>query len=161
MFYKLHNKIDEALWRSLYVYYKESFGMVKMGDEISSMFRIEEGVKQGGKLSPYLFNFFLNELINECEESKVGAKIGKINIPLVGYCDDLVIVGPNAKHINQLLEICFKNAVKWKIKFNENKCNWMLAGRARIVKPVFKIHNYIITQVDSLIHLGIPFGNSA
>jgi hypothetical protein len=37
----------------------------------------------------------------------------------------------------------------------------MLAGRARIVKPVFKIHNYIITQVVSLIHLGIPFGNSA
>jgi hypothetical protein len=85
LFYKLHNKIAEALWRSLYVYYKESFGMVKMGDDISSMFKIEEGVKQGGIMSPYLFYFFLNELINECEESKFGAKIGKKNIPLVGY----------------------------------------------------------------------------
>jgi hypothetical protein len=43
--------------------------------------------------------------------------------------------------------------MKWKIKFNESKCNWMLADRARIVKPVFKIHNHFITQVDSLIYV--------
>jgi hypothetical protein len=97
----------------------------------------------------------------DAEKERLLLRLVRKTSHLFGYCDDLVIVGPNAKHINQIFEICFKYARKWKIKYNENKCNWMLAGRARIVKPVFKIHNHIITQVDSLIHQGIPFGYSA
>ncbi len=65
----------------------------------------------------------MNELINDCNESKTCAKIVKINIQLFGYCDNLVIVGPNAKHINQLLKICGE----MEYKFNESKCYWMLA----------------------------------
>ncbi len=55
---------------------------------ISKMFQIKEGVKQGGILSPYLFNYFMNELLDESDNLNIGANIGKFNFSLISYCDD-------------------------------------------------------------------------
>jgi hypothetical protein len=37
-------------------------------------FLIKEGVKQGGILSPDLFNFFMNDLLIENDHQNIGAK---------------------------------------------------------------------------------------
>jgi hypothetical protein len=94
------------LWRALYNYYKTSKGKVKLDNELSNEFKIQEGVKQGGILSPYLFNYFMNELLNENEINGYGAKIGRYNVSLISYCDDLIILSPSAIHANIILKVC-------------------------------------------------------
>ncbi len=54
MFFKLKDKTELALCRALYNYFKTSKGRVKLDNELSKEFKIQEGVKQGGILSLYL-----------------------------------------------------------------------------------------------------------
>ena len=59
LFFKLKNVIDLVCWRILFKYYSENFIRVSVDGLISEAFMTNEGVKQGGVLSPFLFNFLM------------------------------------------------------------------------------------------------------
>ena len=80
--------------RILNYWYAHQFMIVKWAGICSSHFSVTNGVRQGGILSPYLFNFYINDLsvrLNNCHtRCVVGGKI--INHTM--YADDLVIFSP-------------------------------------------------------------------
>ncbi|CAF0764871.1 unnamed protein product [Brachionus calyciflorus] len=88
LFYKLYPKIDEWIWRAIVSYYAESKIIVRIKDKKSKAYKTSQGVKQGGILSGFLFNFFINDLIEQCLDLNIGAKIGDKNVSVIGYCDD-------------------------------------------------------------------------
>ena len=47
------------------------------------------GVKQVGILSPFLFNIYVNELIELCLSLNLGSKLFEINTSMINFCDDL------------------------------------------------------------------------
>ena len=107
LFYKLVDKVPKEIWRiSLVLYYKESKIRVKYDGTLSEMVKCTEGVKQGGILSPYLFNFYINDLIVGCFEKNIGAEINNMNLSVLAYCDDLIIISPSHKHCEMLLSEC-------------------------------------------------------
>ena len=124
LFYKLHDRIDKSLWRALVNYYSDSQACVKLSDQRSNLFKLTQGVKQGGVISPHLFNFFINDLLEECDSTNFGVHINDCRINIISYCDDLIIISPSIFEINKLLEICNNFANKWKIVLNSEKCNW-------------------------------------
>ena len=158
LFYKLIGKIDQSMWRAIYNYYKFSIVKVKIDGNTSKEFVIKEGVKQGGILSPYLFNFFMNELLDESDNMNLGATIGKFNLSLISYCDDLIILSPYVKHVHELLKLCSEYANKWKLVFNINKCNWYQHGTSIIKNPNFLLNQKELIKVNNLVHLGLPIG---
>ena len=91
--------------------------MVKINNQRSDEFILKEGVKQGGILSPYLFNYFMNELLVESDNLNQGASIGNFNISLISYCDDLIILSPIVKHVDKILNLWCDYANKWKCTF--------------------------------------------
>ena len=64
LFFKLVNKLDLTHWVILKKYYDQSKGAITLSDlTLSELIEINCGVKQGGILSPYLFNIFINDHI--------------------------------------------------------------------------------------------------
>ena len=59
--------------------------MVSVDGVRSNVFKTSEGIKQGGILSPFLFNFFMDSLICEIKDLQVGALLGKSNISILAY----------------------------------------------------------------------------
>ena len=47
--------------------------------------------------------------------------LGKTNVSILGYCDDIILLSPSYKHMNELLQVCKKYAIKWKLEFNNKK----------------------------------------
>ena len=57
-------------------------------------------------ISPFLFNFFINDLIIEIEAMDVGAKIGNTNVNIIAYCNDIILISPVADHLRRMLKKC-------------------------------------------------------
>jgi Reverse transcriptase (RNA-dependent DNA polymerase) len=90
--------------------YVNSFFRVSWGGYFSEYFRAENGVKQGGVLSPVVFCVYLDALLIELHAEKVGC-IVCIGEYFVGYADDLVLIAPSATALRCMLSVCDKYAI--------------------------------------------------
>ncbi len=72
-------------------------------------------------MSPFLFNIYIDELIETCISLNLGSMIFDINTSLVSFCDDLNIISPSLKQSQKLLDVCSKYGENWKMKFNPKK----------------------------------------
>jgi hypothetical protein len=120
-------------------YYNISETQIINNNEYSNRFKIISGVKQGGILSPFLFNIFIDELVECIIEMNIGAKIGNTNMNIISYCDDLNQIFSSAIHGQAMLDKCNDYADKWKIKFNPKKSNVIVFGA-----PIFKNYKFIL-----------------
>jgi hypothetical protein len=92
LFYKLISEMDITFWYILKIYYDSSQGTILLTDDyFSELFLINVGVKQGGKLSSYLFGKLVDDLIQKCIAAKAGALIHNINVCIIVYADDLLL----------------------------------------------------------------------
>ena len=121
IFFKLIGKINKFTWRAIITYYNQSAIIVKLNKLISTCYKTSEGCKQGGVLSSFLFNYFINGMLEECLNANLGAKIGKINLSIIAYCDDIILLSPTMSHLNKLLEIRFRYSITWKLQYTQNK----------------------------------------
>ena len=70
------------------------------GDE----WRVGNGVRQGGILSPYMFNFYINDIIEEICNMDVGCSLGLERMNIICYADEIVLVSPSANGLQFLID---------------------------------------------------------
>jgi len=106
---------------------------VKLNGQYSESFRIMKGVRQGCPLSPILFNLFINDIFNDCQD---------YGVPLNGsYCcgglfaDDIVLCAPSRSNLKKLLKKVNNWAIYNKMVFGINKCATMVV---RPETPLFQ-----------------------
>ena len=110
-------------------------------DSFSELFIINVGVKQGGKLSSYLFGKLIDALIKKCIEAKAGALIHNINVCIIVYADDILLISPNDQQLQNLLNICGEYGEMWKIRFNSTKSNIIEFGKQFYENSDFYLNN--------------------
>ena len=109
---------------------------------MSKKFHITGGVKQGGPLSPKLYNIYISELINKIEDTNGGAFINKLKINIIIYADDIVIISPLKIDLIRMLEATMKYMDMWKIKINLDKTNYLIFGKPKIINSDIEIRGY-------------------
>ena len=72
----------------------------------SGKFHVTNGVRQGGVLSPLLFNVYVNELSDCLNKSGIGGSMNCIIINHMLYADDICIISLSSAGLQQLLNIC-------------------------------------------------------
>ena len=102
----LFNKLLDTGWppstvKTLYIWYGTQRFRVKWANDVSN--RIAVSI-----LSPTLFNIYMNDLQLEFNGCRVGCHIGNLSCNNIAYADDMVLLSPSAKCLNDLLGICQK-----------------------------------------------------
>jgi hypothetical protein len=85
---------------------------VRIEGTLSSFFKNKTALKQGDPLSPTLFNLELQKVIQSIQIFASGIKIGKEELNILAYADDVVLIGKNETEIIKLfveMEIVTRN----------------------------------------------------
>ena len=82
-----------------------------------------------------------------------------MSIPIIGYCDDILIISPSDYQKNYLLEICDNYAKKWKMEFNPAKSNYTCFGD-KIISDGIQMNGTNIPYNENFVYLGLAIGTN-
>jgi hypothetical protein len=159
LFHKLLTKIHPSYWFVLRKYYDSSLGIIKEDDNSNHDFEITCGVKLGGILSPYLFNLFIHDLPIECLEKNIGAIFKNLNVSIIAYAADIILISQSDKHLQLLLDICTSYSDRWKIKFNSKKSHIIKFGKSPFSDDEFFLCYNKLNFTKSITYLGVEIPN--
>ena len=159
--YKLMHIIPDAQWLFLYNWYAESYAQVRWENRLSTQFQITKGMKQGSKLSPVLFNIFINDLLLKLKPMNSGVKIHDFHINVLAYADDLNLISTTAIGLQKLINICYQYAQMWRMRFNPLKTSIVCVGKQpHINPPVWTLGNTQVGLSEEALILGVTINST-
>jgi hypothetical protein len=116
-------------------------------------------LKQGEPLSPLLFNLALQEVTQSIKMVPSGIKIGKEQLNVFAYVDDIALIGKNEIQIRKLFVAMENIARKFGLHTNQEKTKYMIVERKNSLKKNkirhLKIKNYKFERVENVKYLGV------
>ena len=94
-----------ALLRLLLNMYTNSSTRIAWNGICPALFLVNNGVKQGGLMSPILFCIYLDGLLNLLAAAQIGCFIGRVFVDSLAYADDIVLLAPTTGAMCNMLAI--------------------------------------------------------
>lgn len=146
--------------RLLAYWYSNQRMFVQWQNASSESFKIFNGVRQGGLLSPYLFRFYIRNMIDSVTKLNIGCNYFGTNINLLAYADDMVLLSPSWSGLQSLLNVIASSANEISMSFNTKKTVCMIfnpANKRKIICdafPAFKLAGCNLLFVEQFKYLG-------
>ena len=113
--------VPPILVRLMLFWHRSQQILVRWGSATSTSFKVLNGVRQGGILSPILFNVYIDDLSYELSKCKSGCIIDNKIVNHIAYANDLIVFCPSIKGFQKLLDICDSYGNTHDIKYNQKK----------------------------------------
>ncbi len=158
LFHKLMGMVPDLHWIFLYKWYRASKAKVRWGGELSNIFSISKGMRQGSILSPRLFSIFIDELLRQLKSNANGMKIHNLKLNAIAYADDINLFSTTTTGMKKLIDTCDSYAKKWRIKFNPTKTKCTQIGKSKLkTPPTWTLDGETINLSDETTILGVNF----
>ena len=106
--------------------------LIKVGEKQSEWFNVDQGVRQGCTLSPWLFNVFLDAIVKEAREGFVErVRTGNEVVDVLLFADDMVLMADSVESLQINLRKVDESLTRWKMKMNWEKTEVMKVGKER------------------------------
>ena len=108
----LSRNVPLFIVRILVMWYTHQKKCIRWGNAISPSFTASNGVKQGGIISPILFNVYMDWLSLLLNSSNIGGQIEHSTfLNHLCYADDLCLISLSSAGMQKLLNLCSQYAV--------------------------------------------------
>ena len=158
----LRRGIDPGMVKLLVSWYESQKFHVLWGNYITEGFAVTNGVRQGGILSPYLFNVYTDDLSDRLRASRVGCcYLGSVNH--LCYADDMILLSPTPHGLQNMIDICADYAKGHDILFNTRKsvCMAILHSLFKNMNlPEIVLCDKVLSYVNSYKYLGYHISNT-
>ena len=138
-------------------WYQSQELQIRWGKTFSDSFFVTNGIRQGGILSPYLFNIVLDDLSIKLNQTNVGCFVGSFLLSHLSYADDMVLIAPSAKALQILLSICEEYARQNDIVYNTDKSKCIIFWpKVNVSDQVrFLLQGMSLKIVEQIKYLGV------
>jgi hypothetical protein len=117
----------------------ETCSEVHIGKYLSGMFPIQNVLKQGDDLSPFLSNFALEYAIKKVQENQVKLKLNGTHQLLV-YADDVHLLGDNIDTTKKNAETLIDASKEVGLEVNAEKTKYMFLSRHQNAEQNYNIN---------------------
>jgi hypothetical protein len=148
--------VPYVIVRVLCYWYTHQFFFVKWGHIMSDCFNVS-CVRQGGILSPILFNVYIDSLSVTLSSLSTGCYINSVCYNHLIYADDTVLLAPSPKALQCLIDACVQFATEHDLVFNTKKTKFMSIkpdNMKNLYIPSFVLGESKIRTVYSETYLG-------
>ena len=158
----LHD-VPPCFIRLLRYWYRQQQMRVRWGSQLFQSFRVSNGVRQGGILSPYLFVVYIDQLSKDLNRVPAGCYIGNTLVNHIIYADDIWYFSLSVAGLQDLLAVCDSFSYKNGIVFNSNKpqCMQFLPKSFHLTNvPVVCLCNETLNFSKKVKYLGVYLTNA-
>ncbi|VEN37593.1 unnamed protein product [Callosobruchus maculatus] len=117
-------KINAKLRRMVQLTLRKTENMVRINNEISEKFEVNEGVRQGDPLSTVLFSLCLEKVIRGANINREGLLYHRKH-QCLAFADDVAIVTRGKKELQEVVRRLDREAKKLGLYINEGKTTFM------------------------------------
>jgi len=151
----IERRVPPIIVRFLIDNYQKQKMQVRWGSIVSRSFGVQNGVKQGGILSPILFNVYMDILLERLKNNGIGCHVGGTFVGALSYADDLTLLSPSLQGLRSMLRVCEHFGQEFSVSFNPVKTQCIHFRRVHDSGP-FKVYldGKPLKWVDEVKHLG-------
>ena len=91
----MNRKVPFCIIRLLMDIFEKQMARVMWNSPVSDYFSISNVVKQGGIISPLMFNLYSDNLLISLKQSGLGCHINGTYMGALGYADDITLTCPS------------------------------------------------------------------
>ena len=150
----LRRRLPATIVRVLLDAYSRQEARVSWGTTTSAPFFAQNGVKQGGVISPVLFTVYYDELLQQLRNRGVGCHVGPHYVGAIAYADDITLLAPTLRSLNEMITTALQFADDYDMMFNAKKTVCIKFGSPHTDDEKIFINNQEIEWQDSCVHLG-------
>ena len=152
----LARNINPFYCRLLLDMYSSQQLRVRWANTESDYFLAQNGVKQGGVISPVLFCIYMDGLLNRLLKCGSGCHMGGTFTGAFGYADDLTLLSPSVSGLKNMINICESYANEYDILFNGKKSQLLIfkCTQTAPLDPGLHVCGSRVPRVNKTIHLG-------
>lgn len=142
-------------------WYSKLFVVVRWCGQLSATLAVLSGVRQGGILSPIMFNIYVDVILTTLRSRGLGCHIRNCFIGCVMYADDLILLSASVIELQSMLDCCGQIGQDLGIRFNAGKSMCMMIGPNKNCAPTdMDISGATIQWVDRIKYLGVTILSS-
>ena len=152
----LDKKMQPDMVLTLMFYLRNQSARISWNGNKGKYKYINKGVRQGGILSPFLFKFYINDLITKISNVDVECKLGFLRLNIIAYADDLVLISESCKSLEHIYVILKSDLKELKLDMNTSKTKCMIfqGSRNGCNPEILKVGNDDIEVVNDYRYLG-------
>ena len=129
LFAKASTALPDHCWHVMVKWYNRLNVQIKWCNQLSSKVKICVGTRQGGLSSPFLFNMFYQDLVNELSNCAGGILINNESYNVFCYADDLILTSLSVTGLQTLINTASKYIVSHGLNFKPTKTICTTFGR--------------------------------
>ncbi|MES9879590.1 MAG: reverse transcriptase family protein [Sedimenticola sp.] len=151
-----HAGIEGKLWLLLRDMQTSGQTAVKWSTHFSDPFPTQQGIRQGAKLSTSLYKRFNNGILDQIQNSNIGAKVGSLHIGAPTVADDISLIADKPEDLQRMLNVVNDNTSKDRFRINHSKSDVVIynATRSR-EKCQWNLGTTTIDETTSTTHIGL------
>ena len=132
---------------------------MKFENCFSEIFPVQQGVRQGGALSPILFALYVDDSLKKLNNSKIGCNL-YIFFCAFMYADDIVLLTASVEYLQKLISLCNTEFNSIGLDINVAKCSATRVGpRFQNTCVDIVINDKVLPWVHEIKYLGSTFSD--
>ncbi|CAG2253468.1 unnamed protein product [Mytilus edulis] len=149
--------VHPKIWTIVKDLYNGMTSKVRWAGGISDNFKILQGVRQGGILSPLLYKIYNNNLLMELQMARLGFRIGNIYMGCPTCADDIALLSRDTNELQCMLSTLHRHSLQDRVTIHPTKTKAVVFSKTKSIKSSlsWKLGDSDISPTNQAVHLGI------